>query len=240
MDYSSQVSTQSASMVTGKKANKTQHAKSGGHLFVPRRWHRPIVLKWLRRTHAWLGLWGMALGLLFGVTGFLLNHRTTMKISAAKNDETTLQIALKEPLPTEPKELIALLQKELQLNIAPSKPRIEEEKPAPWGDGQIQQPERWQINFVTNRETVTTEYWVGNHTVFVKRATPNAWGWLTRLHMATGASVGWILLADTLAGGMIILSITGVLLWTRLHGPRLLGIGLISTCLILGLFFAAV
>ena len=48
--------------------------------------------------------------------------------------------------------------------------------------------------------------------------------------MATGASAAWILLTDTLAGALIMLSITGLLLWTKLHGSRLLALGLIGTC----------
>ena len=27
---------------------------------------RPVFLKWLRKTHGWIGLWGAAIGLLFG------------------------------------------------------------------------------------------------------------------------------------------------------------------------------
>jgi hypothetical protein len=41
----------------------------------------------------------------------------------------------------------------------------------------------------------------------------------------------WILLTDTLAGALLILAITGTLLWSHLHGPRLLAAGLIGTTL---------
>ena len=44
--------------------------------------------------------------------------------------------------------------------------------------------------------------------------------------MASGMGVAWILLADTVAGSLIILALSGILLWTRLHGPRLLAAGL--------------
>ena len=43
---------------------------------------RAAFLKWLRVSHAWLGLWGAVLGLLFGVSGVLLNHRNVMKLPA--------------------------------------------------------------------------------------------------------------------------------------------------------------
>jgi hypothetical protein len=38
-------------------------------------------------------------------------------------------------------------------------------------------------------------------------------------------------LTDTLAGALLELAITGTLLWSRLHGPRLLAAGLIGTTL---------
>ena len=59
----------------------------GDNSFVPAealdpRSRRGIFLKWLRKTHAWIGLWGAALGLLFGITGILQNHRSILKIPA--------------------------------------------------------------------------------------------------------------------------------------------------------------
>src|SRR5690349_20141788 len=42
--------------------------------FLPDALRKGSLLKWLKRVHAWLGLWGAVLGLLFGVTGILLNH----------------------------------------------------------------------------------------------------------------------------------------------------------------------
>lgn len=38
--------------------------------------------------------------------------------------------------------------------------------------------------------------------------------------------MGWILLTDAFAGGLVFLSLSGVLLWTRLSGPKLLAAGL--------------
>jgi uncharacterized protein len=51
-------------------------------LFVPARLQRTHILIWLKRVHAWTGLWGAALFLLLGVSGFLLNHRNVLKIEA--------------------------------------------------------------------------------------------------------------------------------------------------------------
>ena len=65
----------------------------------------------------------------------------------------------------------------------------------------------------------------------------NVFAFLNRLHMASGMGVAWILLADTIAGSFIILSLTGILLWTRLHGPRLLAAALGLGSLTLAIFF---
>jgi hypothetical protein len=211
---------------------------SRGHLFVPRRFHRPHILKWLRRTHAWFGLWGAVLGLLFGFTGILLNHRSLLKIPAAKTAETHFQIALKDPLPADPQAFGRALQQALVLDVPPSRPKIEPAKQVPWDGAGVRQPERWQVNFITSERTITSEYWVGNRSVSVRQMDPNFFAWLNRLHMGTGAGIGWILLVDTLAGGLIILALTGLLLWTRLHGPRVAALGLVVGCLVFALTFA--
>lgn len=209
-----------------------------GHLFVPRRLHRPAFLKWLRRTHAWLGFWGAVLGLLFGTSGILLNHRTMLKIPAAQNIETQWQVELPNPLPADPDTLSRFLQQELKLNRSWVEPRVEPARVAPWGEGSVHQPERWQINFATPEKTVAIEYWVGNRYVSMRQLDPNFFAWLNRLHTGIGAGIGWILLVDTLAGSLIMLALTGLLLWTRLHGPRVAALGLVGTCLVLALTFA--
>ena len=55
------------------------------------------TLWWLRRVHGWIGLWSAVLGLLFGVTGVLLNHRAVMKLPAAQTNERNLQLKLPVP-----------------------------------------------------------------------------------------------------------------------------------------------
>ncbi|MDB5932854.1 MAG: peptidase [Massilia sp.] len=45
---------------------------------------RATFLKWLRKMHGWIGLWGATLGLLFGSSGILLNHRAVLKIPAVQ------------------------------------------------------------------------------------------------------------------------------------------------------------
>ena len=46
-------------------------------------------------------------------------------------------------------------------------------------------------------------------------------------------SVGWILLVDTLAGSIILLSLSGVVLWALTNRKRTVGIAIASVSLLL-------
>lgn len=177
--------------------------------------------------HAWIGLWGAMLGLLFGTTGILLNHRTTLKIPAAQVKSTSAQLEVPADIRGDREHFAAWLGRELGLGH--KKPHIVRDagRTLTWEDRQVTMPERWQLYYDTPDFYARAEYWAGNKYVAVTRHDPNLFALLNRLHMASGASTGWILLADTLAGGIVLLSVTGVLLWTRLHGPKLLAAGLI-------------
>ncbi|QSA96931.1 PepSY-associated TM helix domain-containing protein [Methylococcus sp. EFPC2] len=211
---------------------------SGGYLFLPRRLARGSFLKWLRRTHAWLGLWGAALGLLFGTTGILLNHREVMKIPALRVEQKEVQLPLTEPYPADARALAAWL--EQTLGVAFSKARIQQEPPKPvsWNGVAVQQPARWQISVRNPQRFLQAEYWQGNAYVTVKQGEANAFAFLTNLHKGVGVGTGWILLADTLAGSLVVLSLTGVLMWTRLHGRRLAAAGLGLGSLSLAVWFS--
>ena len=70
-----------------------------GTAVVSSRWNRINAIRWLRKAHGWIGLWGATLGLLFGTSGILLNHRAVMKIPAAQVQESTVQLPLPQPAP---------------------------------------------------------------------------------------------------------------------------------------------
>jgi hypothetical protein len=55
---------------------------------------------------------------------------------------------------------------------------------------------------------------------------------MSNLHKGVGLSVGWVLLIDTLAGSIILLSLTGVLLWTELNKKRTAGVVIVAASLI--------
>ena len=195
------------------------------------RTRRGTFLLWLRNTHGYIGLWGAGLGLLFGATGFLLNHKHVMKLPVAKMEQSQAELALPMPHPADADALARWLQSTLAIKQAPFKITSEPAKTVTWGGVDVKQPALWKVDFHNPQHSITTEYWVGNQFVSVKRTESDSLDFITRLHKGLGMGVGWVLLADSLAGALILLSITGVLLWTRMRGSRLVMVGLCGTSL---------
>jgi uncharacterized protein len=203
----------------------TTVSKTEAGLAVRKRSRRAVFLTWLRKTHLYVGLWGAALGLLFGITGFLMNHRAIMKIPVEKTVQKTVQVTLPERSFAKPDELSAWLQQEL--NFVPASPPVVKTQPAKpviWADREVMQPERWTVTLARPGRGVTAEYFIGNRFVKLDQIDATPIGTLTRLHTSTGVNAFWILLSDTIAGGMILLSITGLLLWTQLHTVRTIAV----------------
>lgn len=198
---------------------------------------RGQFLRWLRRVHGWMGLWGAVLGLLFGFTGFLLNHRAVMKIPALQMQQSQFELPLPQPRPADAEAFAAWLQQQLQLAGPPAKVASEEAGRVAWGERTLLQPAHWKAEFHTPSSSFSAEYWVGNSYASVRRQDVNALGFLMRLHKGVGMERGWILLADSLAGATVLLAITGILLWTRMRGSRLAMAGLLGSSLGLAVLF---
>jgi hypothetical protein len=201
------------------------------------RTRRGAFLLWLRNTHGYIGLWGAGLGLLFGLSGFLLNHKHMMKLPVAKMEQSQAELTLPVPHPADADAMAQWLQTTMAIKQAPFKIVTEPAKTITWGGVDVKQPALWKVDFHNPQHAITTEYWVGNHFVSVKRQEAGAIDFITRLHKGLGMGVGWVLLADSLAGALILLSITGVLLWTKMRGSRLAMAGLCGTSLGLAVLF---
>lgn len=201
--------------------------------FLPERLRRGAFLKWLKRVHAWLGLWGAALGLLFGTSGFLLNHRAQLKINAAVPVESTVQVDLPEDARADPQVFAdwlitySAVDGRVRTRVAPARKVI-------WNDKPVQKPEEWSATLTRPNYAISASYTVGNRFAEVKRTEQNFWGIITNLHKGIGVGVGWVLLVDTLAGALVTLCLTGFLLWSKLHGPRLAALGLVGGALLWG------
>ncbi|MBI2277774.1 MAG: PepSY-associated TM helix domain-containing protein [Dechloromonas sp.] len=203
-----------------------------------RRSRRAVFLTWVRKIHLYVGLWGAILGLLFGVTGILLNHRAIMKLPLERSVQKTVQLALPETLPATPEELAAWLQGELK--FAPQQVvqvKKQAAKTVVWADQEVMQPERWSVSLQTPQRGVMAEYFIGNRFVKLDHTDATPIGTLTRLHISVGVSAFWVLLADTIAGSLILLSITGLLLWTQLRALHTATVGTSIGALMAAIWF---
>jgi hypothetical protein len=193
---------------------------------------RANTIRLLRKIHGWLGLWGALLGLLFGISGFLLNHRAVLKIPAAKMEESEIQLAVPAPTPTNVKEFTRFIQSTFAISQEPVKPKGDKggkpEHEAKFMNKEVKQPQIFKADFQLPQMRIQAEYVAGNQYATVKREDANVWSFITRMHKGVGANAFWVLLADTIAGALLVLSITGVLLWTKMRGSRLAMVGLIG------------
>lgn len=198
--------------------------QSGPLLFLPARFQRVAVLKWLKRVHAWTGFWGAALFLLLGTSGFLLNHRNVLKIETPKSVElSSVELPVAADAIGDADALAKWVQTRLALPVEGRAPPATDGK----RDGRfmgktVVEAEAWTRVFTLADTRLTARYIPGSTAVSVKRESLGLLATIKNLHKGVGLGIGWVLLIDTIAGALIAMSITGFLLWSRLHGPRLL------------------
>ncbi len=176
--------------------------------------------------HGWIGLWGAVLGLLSGSAGLLLNHRAGPGMPPAQARETTVQVPLPQPAPPDPQALAAWLKSSLKLEPDPRAIRLEPARPVAWGARSMVQPARWSASFASPAGEVQAEYWVGNSYVTLKRLDNNVLATLSSLHKGTGIGMAWVLLADTLAGAIALLSLSVAASWALSNRRRAIGVAI--------------
>ncbi len=211
-----------------------------GLLFFPKSWQRADVLRWLKRTHAWTGFWGALCFLLMGTSGFFLNHRAQLKIETGEPVElSAMDIAVRPGQFDSADALGKWAKAELGLNSDAREPRKDGPPGKTAGEGGERrflgkthpEAEKWVRQFTLVDGRVVVEYVPGAASVSVRREGQGLINTLKNMHKGVGLGIVWVLLLDSVAGALIVMSLTGFLLWTRLHGSRLLAGGLAGTSL---------
>ena len=220
---------------------------TGVLLFLPGPFNRTEVVQWLKRIHAWTGFWGALAFFLIGTSGLLLNHRAVLKIdTGAPQEVMAADIAVDPALIKSQEDLGRWAQAEFGTALTAREPRGEDggggrqrEARREVAGGrrvelmgrEVRQAEVWRQSFNGSNGVLTVEYTPGSASVKATKSAQNAWGLLKNLHKGAGMSWPWILFIDTMAGGLIAMSLTGALLWSRLHGPRLAAMGIVAASL---------
>jgi hypothetical protein len=135
------------------------------------------------------------------------------------------------------------LQTALKLPNPASTVKVEPARPVPWAEkpapglsrtdtaAPLMQPEHWTITFGGAQHAVQADAWVGNRSIGVRTTDQGVLGTLQNLHKGTGMTLPWILLVDTLAGSLVLLSLSGLALWTLTHRKRAVGAAIFATAL---------
>jgi hypothetical protein len=213
-----------------------------GLFFVPRTWQSHGFVRWLKRIHAWSGFWGALFFLGMGVSGFFLNHRAQLKIDTGEPIEVSaVHLPVSPGAIPNAEGLGDWAKKALDLPVKGQAPRGGAgEGPGAGGKRgetrfmgrEVTPVETWTRAFNMAHARVTVTYVKGANHVTAKREEHGFLSTLKNLHKGTGLPVAWVLLIDTIAGALITMSLTGFLLWSRMHGSRLLAGGLVGGSLI--------
>ncbi len=209
---------------------KKSRRRAGGYLFLPKDLQTNAILTWLRRSHAWTGFYGALFFFFLGLTGFYLNHRTSiMHIEGGVTKEVASLSAPVEPgLITSEETLTTWMQEEFKIDAAPSRGRGRPGGPVSFGGRAAEQAPTFTVTFRGPNGAITGDYELGANRVSVKRSNPSFLKGLIDLHKVAGVNKVFILIMDTMAGAMMFMVMSGILLWTRLHGPRLAAVGILG------------
>lgn len=184
---------------------------------------------------------GAAAAVIIGISGITLNHRATLN-SRLPTDVTTFQLNAPSGGFESQVEFESFLQQSLALNGPPRVRRGPAALTAPveLGGELVEQPRRFAAYFASASEVVDARYVDGNSLIDIEHTERGFLSTLNRLHLAANTGVVWVLIIDAFSGALVVFSITGLLLWSWLTGPRLLAIGLAGSMLAGTVYYAIV
>ncbi|MCB1566672.1 MAG: PepSY-associated TM helix domain-containing protein [Xanthomonadales bacterium] len=189
--------------------------------------------RWMRQIHLWIGAWGALAAVLYGITGFVMNHRFDMVLPQGDSVEVArLTIAVPEELRTDPDGLLTWLAATHDLRDGSVRQGPPGRGPGRGGS------DDWLLRGGNARNTWSANYTPGAATIEFSQSQASWLASANRLHKSIGGTA-WILLSDSFAIAMTLLGITGLWMWARGRRPRTLvlsvvGVSTLVTVVILG------
>lgn len=144
-------------------------------------------------------------------------------------EKSTINLAVPDASRATPERLASWLQAEQ--GVPRSAPSIKTEKlqKVLFDGREVELPARWTLVFGEPKRQYSAEYLVGSSMVKLEKQDATVLGVFTRMHKGSGTNTLWVLLVDSFAGALILLSLSGLILWTRLEAPRLAGVAVTLT-----------
>jgi hypothetical protein len=93
--------------------------------------------------------------------------------------------------------------------------RIEPGKTVEFNGQRIRQPAHWMFLGGNARTTLQGDYSEGTNLIELRTIVQSPLAVVNRLHKGVGGGLSWILLTDSFALAMVVLGISGLLLWAR-------------------------
>ena len=200
---------------------------------------RSSLHRWIRQLHLWIGAWGALAAVLYGTTGLIMSHRFGENAWPQGDSHEVGRTTLAVPAEarTSAEELSLWLRDSQGLDAQ----NIRKPKPEGRGGekgGERRGPTGRSLSGGTASERWSVEYVPGADTAELKRTQHSTLAAFTRLHKAVAGGAGWRLLGDSFAIGMILLGISGLLLWARNRTPKqmilsVFGASVVATLLVL-------
>jgi hypothetical protein len=160
----------------------------------------------IRQLHLWIGAWGAIAAILFGISGFMQNHRGMMKLPQGDTTEvSSVELEVPEADRQSRESMLGWLRETQHLDVDIQRARGS-------GSGGLK---RWMFNGGNARILTQVEYVEGASTVTVRKSENSPLAILSRLHKGVGGGAAWILLTDSFAVAMVLLGISGIILWAR-------------------------
>jgi hypothetical protein len=185
----------------------------------------------VRQLHLWIGAWGAIAAIVFGISGFMQNHRGIMKLPQGDTTEiSSVELEVPEAARESREAMLAWLRDSQHLEVASQRQpgrgegartgrpvgglRGGEGGPG-GGAGGPGGSKRWMFNGGNARILTQVEYVEGASTAIVRKSENSPLAILSRLHKGVGGGIPWILLTDSFAVAMVLLGISGIILWAR-------------------------
>lgn len=179
----------------------------------PARKHSPIyraTLRYSRVIHTYLSMLAIVLFMFFGTTGFLLNHPAWFGVDATHTTESKITI---------PADVLASKDKLTLVECLRARGASGAVEKFDWPE----EGEPFHVSFKSPRSQCDADITVPGGETRLTIESHGFTGLMTRLHTSREAGPVWQLLVDATAILLLLVSLTGLILWQSLPKRRMIG-----------------